>query len=178
VNWFANWPRPRRLHWLLLISALVGAADRLTKTWVVAHIRLGSAIPIIPRVLRITHVANHGASFSFFADSTDPQLVQWILIGLLSLAVLGILAGMVRLGGEVTRASVALALILGGTLGNLHDHIVYGSVVDFIEVQAFSYHWPDFNLADIANVACLCLLLLDAMTKMAIAQPHSMEAAQ
>jgi signal peptidase II len=178
VNWLTNWPRPRRLHWLLLISALVVAADRLSKTWVVAHIRFGGAIPIIPRVLRITHVANHGTSFSFFADSADPQLVQWILIGLLSLAVLGVLAGMVLLGGRVTRTSVALALILGGTLGNLHDHIAYGSVVDFIEVHVFSYHWPDFNLADIANVACLCFLLLDAMTKMAIAQPHSMEATQ
>jgi len=169
---------PRRLPWLLLISAAVFAADRYTKIWVSAHIQLGGAIPLIPSLLRIANVANHGTSFSFFADSADPQLVQRILIGLLSLAVLGILAGMVRLGGRVTPTSVALALILGGTLGNLHDHIAYGSVVDFIEVHIFSYHWPDFNLADIANVTCLCLLLLDALTKMVITQPHSTETAQ
>ena len=71
---------PRRLPWLLLISALIIFADRLTKTWVAAHIRLGGAIPIIPRVLRITHWTNEGAAFSLFADSASPHVVRWALI--------------------------------------------------------------------------------------------------
>ena len=53
--------------------------------------------------------------------------------------------------------------ILAGALGNVHDRILYGSVVDFIEVHIFSYHWPDFNVADSSIVTGACLLLLDSL---------------
>ena len=48
-------------------------------------------------------------------------------------------------------------------MGNVHDRIAYGSVVDFIEVHIFSYHWPDFNVADSSIVIGACLLLLDSL---------------
>jgi len=154
---------PRRLPWLLLISALVIFADRLTKTWVAAHIRLGGAIPIIPRVLRITHWTNDGAAFSLFAGSASPHAVRWALIGFALLAALIVLIAMVRLGNRFTLATVALALIFAGALGNVHDRILYGSVVDFIEVHIFSYHFPDFNVADSSIVIGAGLLLLDSL---------------
>jgi signal peptidase II len=154
---------PRRLHWLLLISAVVIFLDRLTKAWVTLHIRLGGAIPVIPRVLRITHWTNEGAAFSLFADTASPHLVRWALVGFSLLAALGVLIVMVRLGDRFTLTTVALALIFAGALGNVHDRIAYGSVVDFIEVHIFSYHWPDFNVADSAVVTGACLLLLDSM---------------
>lgn len=154
---------PRRLPWLLLISAAIIAADRLTKTWVAAHIPLASAIPVVPRVLRISHWLNEGAAFSLFADSTSPHTVRWTLIGFSLLAAVGVLIAMARLGQRFNLTTVALALILGGALGNVHDRIVYGSVVDFIEVHIFSYHWPDFNVADSAIVTGACLLLLDSL---------------
>src|SRR5271168_4727133 len=68
-----SFPAPRRLPWLLLISLVVFVADRLTKIWVSTHIALGGAIPIIPRVLRISHWTNEGAAFSMFANSASPQ---------------------------------------------------------------------------------------------------------
>jgi len=142
---------PRRLPWLLALSALIILADRITKTWVEQHIRLGGAIPVIPRVLRITHWTNEGAAFSLFAESASPNLVRWVLVAL------------VRLGDRFTLTTVALSLILAGALGNAHDRIVYGSVVDFIEVHIFSYHWPDFNVADSSVVTGACLLLLDSL---------------
>lgn len=154
---------PRRLPWLLLISALVILADRLTKTWVEVHIRLGGAIPIIPRVLRITHWTNDGAAFSLFADSASPHAVRWALIGFALLAALIVLVAMVRLGDRITLTTFALALIFAGALGNVHDRILYGSVVDFIEVHIFSYHFPDFNVADSSIVIGACLLLLDSL---------------
>jgi signal peptidase II len=163
VSWFSDWPRPRRLHWLLLISALVVVADRLSKTWVAEHIRLGGAIPVIPRVLRITHWTNQGAAFSMFADTGSPNLVRWGLIAFTLLAALCVFIALLRLGDRVTLATVALALILGGALGNAHDRIVYGSVIDFIEVHIFSFHWPDFNLADSSIVNGACLLFLDSL---------------
>jgi signal peptidase II len=154
---------PRRLPWLLLISALIIFADRLTKTLVAARIPMGGAIPVIPHFLRITHWLNEGAAFSLFADSASPNTVRWVLIAFSLLAALVVLVVMVKLGDRFTLTSFALALIFAGALGNVHDRIVYGSVVDFIEVHIFSYHWPDFNVADSAIVTGACLLLLDSL---------------
>lgn len=154
---------PRRLHWLLLISALDILADRLTKSWVATHVVMGGAIPVIPRFLRITHWTNEGAAFSLFADSASPNTVRWALIAFSLAAALAVLIAMVRLGNRFTITTVALALIFAGALGNVHDRILYGSVVDFIEVHIFSYHWPDFNIADSSIVTGACLLLLDSL---------------
>ncbi len=154
---------PRRLPWLLLIAFLVFVADRLTKIWVSSHIALGGAIPVIPRVLRISHWTNEGAAFSMFANSASPQTVRWGLVGFTLLAAVAVLIALFRLGSRFTLTTVALALIFAGALGNVHDRIAYGSVVDFIEVHIFSYAWPDFNVADSAVVTGACLLLLDSL---------------
>ncbi len=154
---------PRRLPWLLLISAVIILLDRLSKTWVTLHIPMGGAIPLIPRVLRITHWTNDGAAFSLFADSASPHLVRWILASFGCALALAVLVVLVRMGNRFSLLTVALALVLGGALGNLHDRILYGSVVDFIEIHIFSYHYPDFNIADSSIVIGACLLLLDSL---------------
>lgn len=171
-----NSPFPRRLPWLLLLSGLVLLADRLSKRWVEAHIRLGGAIPLIPRVLRITHWTNEGAAFSLFAESASPHLVRWVLVVISLLAALAVLIALVRLGDRLTLTTVALALIFAGALGNAHDRILYGSVVDFIEVHIFRYHWPDFNVADSAIVIGACMLFLDSIRgkKTLVAEEHAL----
>jgi len=113
--------------------------------------------------LRITHWNNEGAAFSLFANTASPNVVRWGLICFSSLAAILVLFLMVRLGDRFTMTTFALALIFAGALGNIHDRIAYGSVVDFIEVHIFSYHWPDFNIADSSVVIGACLLLLDTM---------------
>jgi len=158
-----RWQPPRRLFWLLLISALVIIADRGTKTWVALHIPMGGAIPVIDHVLRITHWTNEGAAFSLFANTASPHTVRWVLIAFTITAAVVVFIALLRLGSRITLVTVALALILGGALGNVHDRIVYGSVVDFIEVHIFSYHWPDFNVADSCIVTGACLLFLDSL---------------
>ena len=154
---------PRRLPWLLFISAAIFVADRWTKTWVSHHVPLGGAIPIIPRVLRITHWTNEGAAFSLFANSASPNTVRWALVVFTIVAAVAVFIALLRMGNRITLATVALALILGGALGNVHDRIAYGSVIDFIEVHIFSYHWPDFNVADSCIVIGACLLFLDSL---------------
>jgi signal peptidase II len=154
---------PRRLHWLLILSAVIIFLDRLTKTWVTLRIPMGGAIPVIPHVLRITHWTNEGAAFSLFANSASPNAIRWGLICFSSLAALIVLFLLVRLGDHFTLTTVALALVFAGALGNVHDRIAYGFVVDFIEVHIFSYHWPDFNVADSSVVTGACLLLLDSL---------------
>jgi signal peptidase II len=158
-----KFPPPRRLPWLLLISAAVITADRITKIWVTNHIRIGQVIPVIPHFLGISHWLNEGAAFSLFADSTSPQTVRWGLIAFTLVAAVAVFGALIRLGSRITLTTVALALILGGAIGNVHDRIAYGSVVDFIEVHIFSYHWPDFNVADSSIVVGACLLLLDSL---------------
>lgn len=154
---------PRKLPWLLLLSALILVADRFTKSLVSTRIGMGDAVTIIPGFLRITHWLNEGAAFSLFADSASPNAVRWGLIAFSAIAAIAVLIALIRLGSRISLTTVALALVLGGAVGNLHDRIRYGSVVDFIEVHIFGYHWPDFNVADSCIVIGACLLLLDSL---------------
>jgi signal peptidase II len=98
-----------------------------------------------------------------FAESASPNTVRWGLIIFTIVASIAVLIAMVRMGSRFTLTTTALALIFGGALGNVHDRIEYGSVVDFIEVHIFRYHWPDFNVADSAVVIGACLLVLDSI---------------
>jgi signal peptidase II len=154
---------PRRLPWLLLISALVFVADRLAKTWVVAHIPIGDAIPVFDHVLRISHWTNEGAAFSLFAGWSSASSVNHVLTIVNFLVANGVLVALILLGNRISVVTVALALILGGAIGNVHDRIAYGAVIDFIEVHIFTYHWPDFNVADSSIVTGACLLFLDSL---------------
>jgi signal peptidase II len=155
---------PRDMRWLMIvIAALVVLLDRITKFWIVSHIKSGQAIVIIPRVFRLTHVLNTGAAFSMFEGSASQTLVRDLLIGFSIVAVVVVLALIWKMGRGITLTSVALALILGGAVGNLYDRVRFSYVVDFLEVHIVHYHWPDFNVADSAIVVGACLLLLEML---------------
>jgi signal peptidase II len=154
--------RDRRL-WLFFIAACVVALDRLTKAWIVAHIRVGGEIQVIPRVFWLSHVRNPGAAFSLFIDSPRPALTHWLLVGFSLAAALVVVLVLLWIGRRFSATTVALALILGGTIGNVWDRIRFGMVTDFLAVRIYHYHWPDFNLADSAIVIGGILLVLDAL---------------
>ncbi len=149
--------------WLLLLSLVVIAADRITKWLASTRIELGSHVVVIDHVFVISHVENTGAAFSLFNDSPSPGRVRWMLLVFSVLAAVAVLVMLLRLGRTITATSVALALILGGALGNAYDRLRFGSVIDFLEVHIVHYHWPDFNVADSAIVVGGILLLLDAL---------------
>jgi len=146
---------------LLLLSVLVVVLDRWSKIWIVHHINPGYAITVIPGVFRLTHVLNTGAAFSLFADSLSPLAVRNALIAFSILAVIIVGVLLWRAGRTLTLTGVALALILGGAVGNLYDRLVFSYVVDFLEVHIVHYHWPDFNVADSCIVIGACLLLIE-----------------
>jgi len=151
---------PDRRAILILPSALVILFDRLSKNWIVHRIRPGYDIPIIPGVFRLSHVLNTGAAFSLL-ENMNPNAVR---IGLISFSVIAAIIVFVllwRTGRTITLTSVALALILGGALGNLYDRIRFHHVVDFLAVRIYHYNWPDFNVADSCIVIGACLLLLE-----------------
>ena len=127
------------------------------------HIPMGGAIPVVPHVLRITPLAQRRRGLFALCRLRLAHTVRWCLSAFSLLAALVVLIVLVRLGDRFTLTTVALALVFAGALGNVHDRILYGSVVDFIEVHIFGYHWPDFNVADSSIVTGACLLMLDSL---------------
>ncbi len=146
---------------VLAISALVIILDRITKHVVAQQLPNGQAKTIIPGFFRITDVHNIGAAFSMFAENASPSTVRNILIGFSVIAVIVLFGMLWRVGRYLSVTSVALALILGGAIGNLYDRIRFHYVIDFLEVHIVHYHWPDFNLADSCIVIGACLLLIE-----------------
>jgi signal peptidase II len=149
--------------WLILLSVAVVILDRVTKWLVVKHIELGDAVTVIPHVFRISHVENQGAAFSLFNNSGSPARVRWMLLVFSLVAAIIVFVLLIKLGRRITASSLALALILGGALGNAYDRWRFGYVIDFLEVHIVHYHWPDFNIADSSIVIGGLLLLLDAL---------------
>ncbi len=147
--------------WLLLISLLVIALDRVTKLLVARKVAMGSAVTVIPHVFRITHVLNTGAAFSMFAESASPLAVRIGLVAFSIVATVAVLAMLWRYGKTWSLASIGFALVLGGAVGNLYDRVALHYVIDFLEVTIVHYHWPDFNVADSAISVGAVLLLAE-----------------
>jgi len=148
-----------RLAWLWL-SLVVLVLDQATKLYFNNALSMYQQIVVIPDYFSWTLAYNTGAAFSFLADSSGWQ--RW-LFALIALVVSGVLVvWLKRLGRNETWLAVALALVLGGALGNLYDRIVLGHVVDFILVHWKNiHHFPAFNLADSAITVGAVMLALD-----------------
>ncbi|MFT4111979.1 signal peptidase II [Silvibacterium sp.] len=149
--------------WLLGISVLTIGLDRWTKHLVSDNVGEGSAITVIPGVFRISHILNPGAAFSLFTDSPHPDHTRWFLVAFSLLAAIVVFGILLRIGRRMTMTTIALALVLGGDIGNLWDRIRTGLVIDFLEVHIVHYHWPDFNVADSAIVIGGILLMLASL---------------
>jgi signal peptidase II len=148
----------RGFHVFLAFAVL--ALDRLSKWLVASRIDLHDTITVIPGFFRITHVENSGAAFGLFAESSfEWKLTLLILFSLLALAVVGVLLW--KNSHIVNTTGTALSMILGGALGNLWDRMISGHVVDFLDFNIGSYHWPSFNVADSAIVIGAVLLVGD-----------------
>ena len=147
------------LRWLWL-SALVVVADQASKQFIAASMSLYDSIPVVP-FLRLTYVHNTGAAFSFLSDAGGWQ--RWLFAGLaiVSGAIIAVWLG--RLEQRQKLLAVSLALILGGAVGNLINRLVYGYVIDFIDVYYQAWHWPAFNVADAAISIGVALMLLDSL---------------
>ena len=146
---------------LFLLALLTVVLDQLTKFLIIKNVHSGAHIPVIPGVFWITHVLNTGAAFSFLADNPNTYTVRYALIAFSVLAAAIVAVMIYRSGRELSLGALALALILGGAIGNLYDRIVHHFVIDFLEVHIVHYHWPDFNVADSAICIGATLLILE-----------------
>ena len=151
----------RHLPLLLLMAAIV-VLDQATKALLVRSIPLHEYVPLVDGLLSLSHVRNRGAAFGLLSDWDLPY--QTLLLAALSLgALLAIAAYFVRLPASARLPRVALALVLGGAVGNLLDRLRLGYVVDFVHVYCRQYQWPDFNVADSAITVGVTLLVLDIL---------------
>ena len=147
------------LPWLLL-SVLILVADRVTKDIFEGTLSMYQRIEVIPGYFDWTLAYNTGAAFSFLADSSGWQRWLFALIAVVVSAVL--VVWLKRLGRDDTWLAIALALVLGGALGNLYDRIALGHVIDFILVHWQNrWYFPAFNFADSAITVGAIMLALD-----------------
>lgn len=148
----------RNLHWLWLSLAVL-VLDLWSKSLVVAHLHLYQRIEVLP-FFNITLAYNSGAAFSFLAEAGGWQ--RWFFTAIAVVASVVIIGWLLKLRGE-RLVGTALALVLGGALGNLWDRVTLGHVVDFFDFHWAGYHFPAFNVADSAITVGAILLILDML---------------
>jgi signal peptidase II len=146
------------LKWLW-ISALTLVLDQASKLAVDGNMQLFESIPLIP-YFNLTYVHNTGAAFSFLAQAGGWQ--RWLFAGLAVVMSSIIAVWLHRLQKHETLMAIALALVLGGAIGNLIDRVAYGYVIDFLDVYYQDWHWPAFNIADSAICVGVGLMLLES----------------
>jgi signal peptidase II len=143
----------------LWLSALVIALDQVTKATIELSLGLYQSIAVLP-VLAITRLHNTGAAFSFLAGADGWQ--RWLFTALAIGVSVALLLWLKRIDSEAKVLACAVALILGGALGNVIDRLRLGYVIDFIHVHWGEHYFPAFNVADSAITIGAALLLLDA----------------
>jgi len=143
-------------RWLWCSLAVI-IADQVTKIAVVAGLGPGSSVELIP-TLDLVLVYNTGAAFSFLSTAGGWQ--RWFFIGIAVVVCGFILHWMRELPRRARWYPLALALILGGAVGNVIDRVRIGAVVDFIDFHVGDWHWPAFNVADSAICVGAALLVL------------------
>jgi signal peptidase II len=151
-------------QWLWL-SLVVLVLDQLSKWWVLAALEPFQVVELVPN-LNLTLLFNTGAAFSILADAGGWQ--RWLFAGFAVAVTLVLLIWLLRLRPDERWLAAGLALIIGGAVGNLIDRMLYGHVVDFVQVYlpflpfAIFNPWPAFNVADSAISVGVVLLLIES----------------
>jgi len=144
-----------------VVALIVFLIDQGTKLMVKNKMVLGESIPIITDLFYLTSHRNAGAAFGILQNQ------RWFFIIITIIAVTAIIYYLLKYRHTKKLQSYSLALILGGALGNFLDRLLYGEVVDFLDVKiklgSFHYDYPIFNIADSALVIGVILMLLDTL---------------
>lgn len=142
-------------------------ADQLSKAWIVHAVPLGGGAAVLP-FFNVMHTKNTGAAFSFLADAGGWQRYFFMALAL----TVSLWISLMLLRGTMHRGeSLGYSLILGGAMGNAVDRGIHGAVTDFLDLHAFGWHWPAFNLADMAITGGAALLIRSGIVG-SIRQPN------
>jgi len=147
------------LVWLRL-SALILFLDQGTKILAEYYLELYRQVEILP-FMNLTLMQNEGAAFSFLADAGGWQ--RWFFVVLTVVITVFLLRWLRSLSDYERWLAIAIALIIGGAIGNLIDRVQYGYVIDFLDFHAMGWHWPAFNIADSAIFIGATIVVWDAI---------------
>jgi signal peptidase II len=148
-----------RLPHLVLVCAIL-VLDRLTKIGILNRFTVNESATVIDGLFNITYVRNTGVAFGILSSISSPA--KTIMLSVFTAFAAGVvIVYSLRSSPRNHLLQVALALILGGALGNLYDRLAYGYVIDFLEFYVGSYHWPAFNVADSAITIGVGLLAIE-----------------
>ena len=142
-----------------IIMALVVVGDQLSKLWILDNFALYDSRVIIPGFFNLTFLRNTGAAFGMLSEM--PLL--WRQIFFITIAVVALVALIImqrKMGRDNIWYTLSLSFIGGGAVGNVIDRVLYGSVVDFLDVYIGKHHWPAFNVADSAIFVGVAIFLL------------------
>ena len=145
-------------RWLWL-SAIVVALDQFTKQWVEEAFVLYESLPVTS-FFNLTLVYNTGAAFSFLADAGGWQ--RWFFLILALVICTYLVYWLLQMKKDQLILPFAIAMIIGGAIGNVVDRMLHGHVIDFLDFYYQQWHWPAFNLADSAITLGVILFIWDA----------------
>lgn len=149
------------MRWLWL-AVLVIVIDLGTKAMASASLVYGESVAVLP-FFNLTLLHNTGAAFSFLAGADGWQ--RWFFVALAAIVSAVLIRWLATLKESERWMAVAIALILGGAIGNVYDRVVHGYVVDFLHFYWNQYHFPAFNLADTAITIGAFMMVLDLFRK-------------
>lgn len=146
---------------VFILSAAIVILDQITKIWAINNLKNAGTITIIPNFFRLAYVENFGAAFGILQNK------RWIFIVISVTVIIGIVFFLLRHYNKLNIfVKIALAMLLGGAIGNFIDRIRLGYVIDFLSFRLFNaYEFPVFNVADIfiviSTFAILILVMLN-----------------
>lgn len=141
------------------LAALIVILDQVSKHWISATLSYGEPVVFTP-FFNFTLLHNPGAAFSFLSEAGGWQ--RWFFTAVAIVISVVLVVWIARIAHRRYEA-LALALILGGALGNVYDRVLFGYVVDFIVVHYEDYYWPAFNIADAAITLGAGVLIFDML---------------
>ena len=151
-----------RRGFYLWVAAAVVALDQVAKALVDRYMDLHESHTLVEGLARLTYVQNRGAAFGILSDADLPyQSLLFSLISILALGAIAVYAWKLPITSRLPQ--MALALIMGGAVGNLIDRMRLGYVIDYVDVYWGRHHWPAFNVADSAISIGVALLVLDIL---------------
>ena len=152
------WRGPSVGRWVLFAAIAIGVVvlDQLSKSWVVANLDQGEGVAVLGDWLRIVHWRNSGILFGMLPQSASA-------FAIVSVLVVGLIVWYHARAGRGIVVTVALALLLGGAIGNLLDRLRYGSVVDFVDMGIGVWRFYTYNVADAAISTAIVLLIAMAV---------------
>lgn len=154
-------PQASSSKWYVLLALGVLIADQMTKWW--AQMSLPMAQPIkVTDFLNWFLIYNPGAAFSFLSQAGGWQRWFFTVIGIVAAIVI---IWLLQKNVHDRPFCLALSLILGGAIGNVLDRLLYGAVVDFIDVHYDGWHWPAFNIADSAISIGATLIVINEIRR-------------